>query len=96
MLATLRRRTARSGLDMIMINIWESVDAAAEARQFADIWDLQGTILLDDTGQYPDRHGIRGVPCNVIVDSAGLVRAVGAATPGELSQAVDSLLAGKF
>jgi len=76
-----------------MINIWESVDAAAEARGFAAVWGLQGTILLDETGRYADRLGIRGVPCNVAVDAAGMVRTVGAATPAELYRAADSLLA---
>ena len=93
MLEELRRRTARSGLDIIMINIWESVDSAAEARGFAAVWGLEGTILLDETGQYAARLGIRGVPSNVIVDSRGMVRAVGVTTPGELYDAVDSLLA---
>jgi hypothetical protein len=76
-----------------MINIWEGVNAAAEARHFADVWGLEGTILLDETGQYAGRLGVRGVPCNVAVDSAGRVRAMGA-TPAELHQAVATLLAG--
>ncbi len=76
-----------------MINIWESVDAATEARGFARIWGLGGTILLDETGEYAARLGIRGVPSNVIVDSTGVVRAVGVTTPGELNEAVSSLLA---
>ena len=76
-----------------MIYIWESVNAAAEARDFAAVWGLEGTILLDETGQYAARLGIRGVPCNLAVDSAGLVRAVGLTTPAELNQAADSLLA---
>jgi hypothetical protein len=76
-----------------MINIWESVNAAAEARDFAAVWGLEGTILLDETGEYAARLGIRGVPANVIVDSRGMVRAVGVTTPGELRDAIDSLLA---
>ena len=77
-----------------MVNIWESRNAAAEARTFADVWDLEGTILLDETGQYADLLGIHGVPFNLVVDSSGLVRAAGVSTPRELHQAVDSLLAG--
>jgi hypothetical protein len=92
-LEELRRRTARSGLDIIMINIWESVDAAAEARDFAAVWGLEGTVLLDQTGEYAARLGIRGVPCNVIVDARGMVRTVGATTPGELDREVGALLA---
>ena len=77
-----------------MINVWESVDAASEARNFAAIWGLEGTMLLDETGEYAARLGIHGVPCNVVVDAQGLVRAVGMTTPEELNQAVSSLLAG--
>lgn len=76
-----------------MINIWESLDAATEAGNFAAVWDLQGTILLDESGDYAARLGIRGVPCNVVVDATGLVRAVGVARPDELRQAADALIA---
>ena len=57
------------------------------------VWGLEGTILLDETGRYAARLGIRGVPSNVVVDSSGLVRAVGVTTPAELEDAVSSLLA---
>jgi hypothetical protein len=71
----------------------DEVGGRAEARNFAVVWDLQGTILLDETGRYADRLGIRGVPFNLVMDSAGLVRAAGVTTPRELHEAVDSLLA---
>jgi protein-disulfide isomerase len=71
-----------------MVNIWESRDAASEARHFAEIWDLQGTILLDETGEYAGALGIHGVPSNVVVDANGVVRAVGVATPAELEEAI--------
>lgn len=77
-----------------MVNIWESKDAAAEARAFADVWGLEGTILLDETGEYAARLGVRGVPFNLVVDSSGLVREAGVGTPRELDQAVETLLAG--
>ena len=76
-----------------MVNIWENIGAAAEARRFAAVWGLEGTVLLDETGQYAARLGICGVPSNVVVDAGGLVRAVGVTTPAELKDAVDSLLA---
>ena len=76
-----------------MVNIWESVGAAAEARQFAAVWGLEGTVLLDEPGRYAAQLGIRGVPFNLAVDAAGVVRAAGLTTPGELRQAVESLLA---
>lgn len=76
-----------------MVNIWEGVGAAAEARQFAAVWGLEGTILLDEAGGYAAGLGVHGVPFNLAVDATGLVRAAGASTPGELRQVVDSLLA---
>jgi hypothetical protein len=88
----LRRRTARSGLDIIMVNICESVNAAKEASDFAAVWGLDGTILLDETGEYAAKLGIRGVPFNLAVDSSGLVRAAGISTPDELEQAVETLM----
>ena len=93
MLEDLRRRTSRSGLEIICINVWESVDARTEACNFADIWGIDGTVLLDETGEYAARLGISGVPTNVLVDEHGVVRAVGVTTPGELNAAVDELLA---
>jgi hypothetical protein len=76
-----------------MVNIWENIGAAAEARRFAAVWGLEGTVLLDETGQYAARLGICGVPFDLAVDSTGLVRAAGLTTPRELEQAAGSLLA---
>ncbi|WP_306856190.1 thioredoxin fold domain-containing protein [Streptomyces sp. NEAU-sy36] len=86
-------RTARSGLDFIHINVWETRHARAEALAFADVWNVAGPILLDETGDYAAALGITGVPTNVLVDARGIVRAVGAVTPAELEQAVRALLA---
>ncbi len=75
-----------------MINVWESVDAREEASHFADVWGLEGTILIDETGEYASRLKIRGVPTNVLVDHHGIVRGVGLSRPAELSAAVNALL----
>ncbi len=75
-----------------MINVWESVDPRREARDFADVWGVGSTVLLDETGRYAAALGIRGVPTNVFVGTDGVVRAVGATTPAELNAAVDALL----
>ncbi|GAA0354828.1 hypothetical protein GCM10010151_50430 [Actinoallomurus spadix] len=74
--------------------MWESRDAAREARHFAEVWDVRGTILLDETGAYAARLGVRGVPTNVLVDERGVVRAVGVTAPADLDAAVARLLAG--
>lgn len=68
------------------------MDARTEARNFAGIWGIDGTVLVDETGEYAALLGIHGVPTNVLVDEHGVVRAVGVTRPGELNAAVDELL----
>lgn len=92
MLEALRRETSRFGLDIILIDVWEGVDARSEADFFRQVWDIQGTILLDETGDYARSLGIRGVPTNVVVDAEGIVRAVGVTAPDELHPVIDALL----
>lgn len=68
------------------------MDARTEALNFASVWDVRGTVLLDETGTYTAALGIRGVPTNVLVDDRGTVRSVGATTPAELHREVTTLL----
>lgn len=75
-----------------MINIWENGDATREARDFVARWDVRGTVLLDETGQYAAALGIHGVPSNLVVDANGVVRAVGVATPAELEAVAGRIL----
>ena len=88
----LRRRTGRSGLEIISVNVWEGTDAFAEARGFCELWGMDGTVLVDERGELPDRLGLRGVPTNVFIDADGTVTAVGAHTSGELVAATRRLL----
>jgi hypothetical protein len=88
----LRRRTGRSGLEIISVNVWECADAFTEARGFCELWGMDGTVLVDERGELPDRLGLRGVPTNVFVDADGTVTAVGVASPGELVTATRRLL----
>ena len=92
MLEELRRRTVRSGLEIISINVWEGRNARDEARMFSQIWGVEGTVLLDERGDYARRLGIRGVPANVFVDADGTVTAVGATTPAALEAETRRLL----
>ena len=75
-----------------MVNVWESVEPATEARNFCNIYGVDGTVLVDETGEYAAALGIRGVPMNVFVDSDGTVCEVGATTPDELREAITRLL----
>jgi hypothetical protein len=88
----LRRRTGRSGLEIVSVNIWEGTGAYAEARGFCELWGIEGTVLVDERGELAELLGIRGVPASVFVDSDGTVTAAGAATPAELVAATRRLL----
>ena len=74
------------------MDVWEGVDAFTEARTFCKLWGVEGTVLVDESGELVERLGIRGVPTNILVDSDGTVTCVGASTPRELEAAVRDLL----
>jgi hypothetical protein len=74
-----------------MISVWEGPAGRADVERFRDMWGIEATILLDETGEYGRRIGIRGVPTNVLVDEKGIVRAVGLVRLEELNAAVASL-----
>jgi hypothetical protein len=89
----LRRREAdRSGLDVILIDLWEGSDARQRAQDYCELWGIEATVLLDEAGAYAKRLGVRGVPTNVVVDSTGTIRAFGAGNPDDLHARVDELL----
>jgi thiol-disulfide isomerase/thioredoxin len=93
LLEELRRREAdRSGLDVILIDVWEGDDARQRAQHYCELWGIEGTVLLDEAGAYAKLLGVRGVPTNVLVDSTGTIRAIGASNPDDLNAAVDELL----
>ena len=75
-----------------MVNVWEGVNAHAEAKDFCQLWGVEGTVLVDESGEVAERLGVRGVPTNVLVDSDGTVTTVGAATPEALEAAARRLL----
>jgi hypothetical protein len=77
---------------MILVDIWEGTDARPEVQRFCDMWGIESTILLDETGEYARRLGVRGVPTNVLVDADGTVRAFGLSRLHELEHAVEDLL----
>ena len=79
---------------MILIDVWEGSDPRQRALDYRDRWGIEGTILVDETGDYARQLGVRGVPTNVLVDSTGVVHAFGAGNPEELHMLVDELLLG--
>ena len=72
--------------------MWEGVDAFGEARQFCELWGVNGPVLVDEEAEFVRQLGIRGVPTNILVDEDGTVTCVGATTPPELEAAVRQLL----
>jgi hypothetical protein len=91
-LEDLRRRTDRSGLEIIMIDVWEGTGAREQAQRYCDMWQLRATVLLDETAQFTRDLGVRGVPTNVVVDADGTVLDVGASSGAALRAAVAGLV----
>lgn len=56
------------------------------------MWGIEGTVLLDESGEYARSLGVRGVPTNLVVDADGTVRAFGVSRLDELRQAIDLML----
>jgi hypothetical protein len=79
---------------VILVSVWEGSAASPEVERFREMWGIEGTILLDESGEYARQLGIRGVPTNVLVDADGTVRGVGLVRLDELYAAVDRLTAG--
>ena len=77
---------------MILVDLWEGSEARQRARDYCELWGIEGTVLLDEAGAYAKQLGVRGVPTNVLVDSDGTIRAFGLGNPEELSARVDELL----
>jgi len=78
---------------VILIDVWEGGDARRRAQDYCELWGIDGTVLVDEAGEYAKALGIRGVPTNVLVDAAGTVRTIGAGNPDDLYAAVEALLA---
>lgn len=81
-----------TGLQVVMVNIWEHVNPRKEARHFCDIHGIKGPVLIDEDGSYAERLGVRGVPYNIIVNKKGIVQSVGDTTPDELRSTLTRML----
>jgi hypothetical protein len=77
----------------VLVSVWEGSEARPEVERFRELWGIGATILLDESGDYARRLGIRGVPTNVLVDADGVVRDIGLVRLDELHAAVDRLIA---
>jgi hypothetical protein len=77
---------------VVLVDVWEGTDARPEVALFRERWGIEATILLDETGEYARRLGLRGVPTNVLVDADGTIRAVGAVRLEELEAEVERLV----
>jgi hypothetical protein len=85
------REGARSGLEVVLVDIWEGTEPRPEVERFCEMWGIKGPILLDPGLELAGVLGVRGVPTNVVVDADGTIRAFGAARLDELEQAIDEL-----
>jgi hypothetical protein len=88
-----RREETRSGLDVVLIDIWEGTDPRPEVERFCELWGIDGSILVDESAEYARSLGVRGVPTNILVDGDGIVRGFGLVRLDELEAAVAELIA---
>ena len=88
-----RREESRSGLDVVLIDIWEGTDPRPEVERFCELWGINGPILVDESAENARSLGVRGVPTNILVDGDGIVRGFGLVRLDELEAAVAELLA---
>jgi hypothetical protein len=79
---------------VILIDIWEGTEPKPDVDRFVEMWGIESTILLDETAEYAQRLGIRGVPTNVLVDADGTVVDVGLVEIDALEAAVERLTRG--
>ena len=77
---------------MVLVDIWEGTNPRPEVERFCELWGIEATILLDETGDYARQLGIRGVPTNVLVDADGTIAEIGASELDALERGVDRLL----
>ena len=59
------REGARSGLEVVLVDIWEGTEPRPEVERFCEMWGIKGPILLDPAGELATTLGVRGVPTNV-------------------------------
>ena len=61
-------------------------------ERFRELWGIEATILIDDTGAFAEQLDIRGVPTNVLVDADGTIAEIGVSELDALERAVDRLV----
>ena len=87
------REESRSGLEIVLVDIWEGTEPRPEVERFCELWGINGPILVDESAEYARSLGVRGVPTNILVDGDGIVRGFGLVRLDELEAAVAELLA---
>ena len=59
------REEARSGVEIVLVDIWEGTEPRPEVERFCEMWGIKGPILLDPGATLARELGVRGVPTNV-------------------------------
>jgi hypothetical protein len=77
---------------VILISVWEGAQTRENVAAYCELWDIQGAVLLDESGAYARLLGIRGVPTNVLVKESGAVHAVGLSNPQALAVEIERLI----
>jgi len=68
-------------LQVLAINLTDR-ERMADARRFADEFQMPFPVLLDEKGKVRKRYALRGVPTSVFIDAQGIVRLV---NPGPIT-----------
>ena len=68
-------------LQVLAINLTDQ-ERMADARRFADEFQMPFPVLLDEKGKVRKRYALRGVPTSVFIDAQGIVRLV---NPGPIT-----------
>ena len=84
----MRAAAADPELVMLAVNVKEALGAV---KPFADSYDMQTPVVLDETGLLQDVYGVSGLPTTFFIDKEGRVAAIypGRMTPEVLAERLD-------
>lgn len=82
-------------VQFIGVDEWEHSAPLQHVKAFVKTYHLTYPIVMDTGSVYLKKLGLAGIPTNVVIDRAGIIRVVGATDPDELSQTIKRALKDK-
>ena len=75
------------------MEVWNQKDPTEEAREFVKKHGLTYPVVVDVDGKTVKRYAIEGVPTNIVIGKAGVIRYMRAGFEADdLRQAIDAAL----